>query len=109
MPIMLRNSDSTLWVDRYYMAVQHEDEDVRYVYLTEYHIHEEMYNYRVLKNCRENPPTLPKDIAAQFRLALRRMRASGVLIYVSPEVEGLGLAWADALRTKLLPNRSKPE
>ena len=109
LPIMLRNRDGTLWVDRYYMAVQHEDEDVRYVYLTEAHIHEELYNYRVLKKCRENPATLPKDIVMQFRVALRRMHASGVPIYVSPEVEGLGLPWAEALRKKLLPDRSKPE
>ena len=109
LPIMLRHKDSTLWVDRYYMAVQHEDEDVRYVYLTEAHIHEEMYNYRVLKKCRENPATLPKDIVMQFRVALRRMHASGVPIYVSSEVEGLGLPWAEALRKKLLPDRSKPE
>ena len=112
LPIMLRNRDGTLWVDRYYLAVQHEDEDVRYVYLTEAHIREEMYNYRVLKNCRENPPTLPKDIAAQFRLALRRMHASGVPIYVSSEVEGLGLSWADALRKNFCPtgvNRSKSD
>ena len=91
------------------MAVQHEDEDVRYVYLMEAHIHEELYNYRVLKKCRENPATLPKDIVMQFRVALRRMHASGVPIYVSREVESFGLTWANFLYEKIWSDRSKPD
>ena len=111
MPIMLRKHDGTLWIDRYYVAVQHGNGDVRYIYLTEQHINEEIYNYRVLKKCRENPPALPKVIAAQFRLALRRIRGSGVPIYISREVEGLGLMWAKELRKNSLTgvNRTKPE
>lgn len=109
LPIVLRNRDGTLWVDRYYMALQLGDGDVRYIYLTEQHIREEMFSYRTLKNCHDDPAELPRDIAAQFRLALRRMRATMVPIYVSSEVLGLGLAWAETLYEKIWPDRSKPD
>lgn len=101
LPIVLRGKYGMLWVDRYYMALQHEDQDVRYVYLTKAHIHEELYSFRELKNCRENPATLPKEIAVQFRSVLRRMHKTGIPVFVSKEVEGLGLAWAEALRRKI--------
>lgn len=109
MPIMVRNRDGTLWIDRYYMAQQLGDGDVHYVYLTEQHIREEMFSYRMLKSCREDPAVLPRDIAAQFRLALRRMHASMVPIYVSSEIQELGLAWADALYEKIWTDRTKPD
>lgn len=109
LPIIRQNQGGMLWVDRYYVAVQHNDGDVQYVYLTKTHINEERYSYRALKKCRENPATLPEDIVAQFQLASSRIRASGVPFFLSGEVEGLGLPWAEALREKMLQDRSKPE
>ena len=109
LPIMLRNRGGTLWVDRYYVAIQHDDDDVRYVFLAEAHIHEEIYNYQVLKKCRENPPALPREIAEQFRYALRRMRAAKVPVFVSKEALELGIPWVETLYNKVFPNRSKSE
>ena len=75
-PMVLENKQGMLWVDSQYVAYQLGAGDVRYVYISLYHIMEE----RITGH-------LPRDIVKEFERARRGMRAKGRKYYVDKEYE----------------------
>ena len=83
LPMVLKNGNGTLWVDRYYAAYRLSGQtDVRYVYITKYHILEEVYSYKAASKLRHIQVKLPGDIQKQFAYALKHMNGN---IWVDPE------------------------
>ena len=81
--MVLKNGNGTLWVDRYYAAYRLSGQtDVRYVYITKYHILEEVYSYKAASKLRNIQVKLPGDIQKQFAYALKHMNGN---IWVDPE------------------------
>ena len=82
-PIVRKNGNGTIWVDRYYVAYRLYGEiDVRYVYMTRYHILEEVYSYRAASKLRNKQVKLPAEIQKQFAYALKHMDGN---IWTDPE------------------------
>jgi len=87
MPIIKRCANGMLWVDRYYAAFQIGDGDVRYVYISERHIAEELNAYREASHQRGADVRLPKDILECFKKAQACMRGNGTRYWVDPEIQ----------------------
>lgn len=82
-PIVRKNGNGTIWVDRYYVAYRlYESSEVRYVYMTRYHILEEVYSYKAASKLRNIQVKLPADIQKQFAYALKHMDGN---IWTDPE------------------------
>ena len=82
-PIVRKNSNGTIWVDRYYVAYRlYESSEVKYVYMTRYHILEEVYSYKAASKLRNIQVKLPADIQKQFAYALKHMDGN---IWIDPE------------------------
>ena len=82
-PMVLNSGNGTLWADRYYVAYRQSGQaEVRYVYITRYHILEEVYSYKAASTLRNIPVKLPGDIQKQFAYALKHMKGN---IWVDPE------------------------
>ena len=82
-PIVRTNGNGTIWVDRYYVAYRLYGEiDVRYVYMTRYHIIEEVHSYKAASKLRNATVKLPADIQKQFAYALKHMAGN---IWTDPE------------------------
>ena len=82
-PVFLRNSSGSLWVDRYYLAYQLESTgEFRYVYMTKYHINEEVSGYRRAAKERGGDNLMPEDIRRFAVKALRVMNARGSALWV---------------------------
>ena len=88
LPVVAENDNGTLWIDRYYIAYQLDDGDVRYIYLTKYHIREEVCSYRAASEARNIKADLPAVIKRQFARALKRMAKDASDIWISPEFGG---------------------
>ncbi len=85
-PLFLHNANGTLWSDRYYIAYQLESTgEFRYVYLTKYHIHEELISYRQAAKERNAENLMPRDIKRIFSKTLRMMNAEGSSIWFDEE------------------------
>ncbi len=97
-PVIRRTETGTLWVDKWYVALQIGDDDVKYLYLTRHHINEEVASYRRVKKLRDNAPSLPADIMEQFRAAYNCMKTTEQYIYFSEDAEALSLGWVSAWR-----------
>lgn len=91
-PLIFRNGDTALWVDKYYVAYLPETGDVRYLYVTRHHIHEETYSYKKASELRDTHVQLPGVIAAQFRNVLNRMRLQGTHIWIDEECCQMGFS-----------------
>ena len=82
-PIARKNRNGTIWVDRYYAAYRLSgSSEVKYVYMTRYHILEEVYSYRAASKLRNATVKLPADIQKQFAYALKHMDGN---IWIDPE------------------------
>ncbi len=82
-PIVRKNGNGTIWVDRFYVAYRlYESSEVRYVYMTRYHILEEVYSYKAASKLRNKQVKLPADIQKQFAYALKHMDGN---IWTDPE------------------------
>ena len=82
-PIVRKNGNGTIWVDRYYAAYRLSgSSEVKYVYMTRYHILEEVYSYKAASKLRNTQVKLPADIQKQFAYALKHMVGN---IWVDPE------------------------
>ncbi|MBR5984823.1 MAG: hypothetical protein IK019_00275 [Clostridia bacterium] len=82
-PIVRKNGNGTIWVDRYYVAYRlYESSEVKYVYMTRYHILEEVYSYKAASKLRDKQVKLPADIQKQFAYALKHMDGN---IWTDPE------------------------
>lgn len=82
-PIVRKNGNGTIWVDRYYVAYRlYESSEVKYVYMTRYHILEEVYSYKGASKLRNATVKLPADIQKQFAYALKHMDGN---IWIDPE------------------------
>ena len=88
LPVVVENDKGTIWIDRYYIAYQLADGDVCYVYITKYHIREEIGSYRAASEARNIKVDLPTDIKRQFARALKRMAKDASDIWISPELSG---------------------
>ena len=76
-PLIVKNNNCRLWLDRFYIAYSHDDEnDVHYVYLTEFHIREECHSYALARNQRKSDVRLPGQIEEQFSTALKEINKS---------------------------------
>ena len=85
-PTVLANDNGRLWVDKHYVAFQQCGQaDVRYEYLTAYHIAEETASYRAATKARGMKINLPADIARQFKSAAKHMRVTGTRYWIDPE------------------------
>ncbi len=85
-PLVLENGKGTLWVDKYYVAYQLDGhDDVRYEYITAYHIAEETASYRIASKARGMKLGLPAEIAGQFKKAAKQMRDTGADYWLDPE------------------------
>ena len=85
-PLVLTNTNGTLWLDKYYIAFQLSDHaDVRYVYITDYHITEECLSYKAASGARGRNISLPEEITAQFKQAKRHIRDTGARFWIDPE------------------------
>lgn len=82
-PVIIRRGGTTLWIDKYYAAVETEECPLTYVYLTRSHIYEEEHGYLEAAKARENDNLkLPWNIAHQFRYANKQMRKYGTKIWL---------------------------
>lgn len=82
-PMVLNNGNGTLWVDRYYVAYKLSGQtEVRYAYITKFHMLEEMYSYKTASKLRNIRVKLPVDIQKQFVFAFKHMYGS---IWVDPD------------------------
>ena len=88
LPVVVENDKGTLWIDRYYIAYQLADGYVCYVYITKYHIREEIGSYRTASKERNIKADLPVNIKRQFAQALKRMTKEAKDIWISPEFGG---------------------
>ena len=74
-PLIIReaknNQLKTLWLDKYYVAIQINYNPVVYTYISLYHITEEI---KAWKEVNQRPP---EEIITYFRDAVTLMRASG--------------------------------
>lgn len=85
-PMVLENDYGRLWVDKHYVAFQLcSQADVRYEYVTAFHIAEETASYRAAAKARGMKISLPEDIARQFKSAARHMRDTGTRYWTDPE------------------------
>ena len=83
LPVIIRRGDTRIWLDRHYAAVETKDMPVTYVYMTKMHIYEERRSYREAAKARNDATIkLPEEIAGQFKVAGRAMRAGGTKIWV---------------------------
>jgi hypothetical protein len=73
-PILARNGNGCIWVDKCYIAYQLKDNILHYIYLTRRHIGEERSAYRTASRQRAQDIRIPKDITAQYDVARKRMR-----------------------------------
>ena len=76
-PLVINGGLGRVWVDKYYLAYRLAGGKVRYVYITRRHICEELESIRELERERGMSFRLPREISAQFALALERMDKSG--------------------------------
>jgi hypothetical protein len=76
LPQIYNNSIAKLWIDKYYVAYMYEDDDlVQYIYVTQYHIDEEM------QSC-TNTFKLPAEIDLQFAFARAEMLKTNKKYYI---------------------------
>lgn len=84
-PVILDSHNGRLWVDRFYVAYQLDGcAEVKYVYVTRHHILEERSAFRVSAKRQNAEYTMPKEIARQFCVIDKKMRASGTEIWIDP-------------------------
>ena len=84
-PVVKNGGHVTLWLDRYYAAVETEDIPLRYVYLTQRHIAEERIGYSRAAVLRGNPAIkLPDCIQKQFRAA-EKATPDGCTVWLDDE------------------------
>ncbi len=85
-PLLLHNANGRLWSDRYYIAYQLESTgELKYVYLTKYHIHEELISYRQAAKERDTENLMPKDVKRIFSKTVRIMNGEGTDIWIDEE------------------------
>lgn len=76
LPQMYNNNIARLWVDRFYIAYMYEDNDlVNYIYVSQYHIDEEM------ESC-TTTFKLPEEIDLQFAFAQAEMLKKNKKYYI---------------------------
>lgn len=88
-----RNSRGMLWIDPEYIALQFDDGDVIYLYMSMTHINAEVASYRAASRARSTKAALPEDISEQFSKARKLMQYTGRSFYISPSAAELGLDW----------------
>lgn len=93
--VMRVNSESLLWIDPEYIALQIGDGDVTYLYLSMNHILEERNGYKQASRERNTVIPIPKGIREQFERAERLMKYTCRNIYLTPAATELGLGWVD--------------
>lgn len=93
--VMRVNTESLLWVDPEYVALQIGAGDVTYLYLSMAHIMEEYSGYKQASRERGVDVPIPEDILEQFRKAESLMKYTGRNIYIAPAAAELGLDWVD--------------
>lgn len=72
LPLSRANCNGTLYLDRYYIAVDTTGEPA-YIYLTKHHISEESYSYACASQTRGIKAELPPSVSMQFTVALMEM------------------------------------
>lgn len=45
-PIVIQNEDYTIWVDKYYIAIQKKDNDIKYIYITRIFAKDELNSFK---------------------------------------------------------------
>lgn len=83
LPILKKCDAGTIWVDRYYVAYQLGDGDVRYTYISQHHLAEEVLAYRNASEERGVTMALPLDILHCFQIAKLEMQATGLPYWIA--------------------------
>ena len=73
LPTILEHDGSTLWIDRYYIALEDDSSGFRYLYLTRWHAEETLRDHRCLLRMRQTP-VLNSQTLALYDAALNSMR-----------------------------------
>lgn len=73
LPTILEHDGSTLWIDRYYIALEDDSSGFRYLYLTRWHAEETLRDHRGLLRMRQTP-VLDSKTLALYDEALNSMR-----------------------------------
>ena len=85
LPTILEHDGSTLWIDRYYIALEDDSSGFRYLYLTRWHAEETLRDHRGLLRMRQMP-VLDSNTLALYDAALNSMRVErrGYITYPLP-------------------------
>ena len=86
MPIITHCNNGTMWVDRYYIAVQPDDGNVEYTYLTRTHLSEEISAYKQAAEERGTDVKLPADIHRCFCKVKYILRMNGRHYWLSEKL-----------------------
>ncbi len=87
LPLIRLNGNGILWMDRYYLAYMLEGQPVRYIYLSRFHIDEEIRACKEVNYCRHSNLRLDPEIEEAFARAYKQMLLSNDSIWISPEYQ----------------------
>lgn len=82
LPLIRLNRNGVLWMDRYYLAYMLEGQPVRYIYLSKFHIDEEIQACKEVNYCRHSNLRLDPEIEEAFARAYKQMLLSNDSVWI---------------------------